>query len=176
MHARDRAQRRIVAAMDRASTPESFVNAWVEAIEAACGPASSPVEVRPSGAGVRWIGSSTLDVAVEPAAATGVPEAHERPESISEMMEYGAVDHRSWADVGRRIDAWTWTSESGDEQVLELRATFTWGGGWHQLACFSNSYDFAKGLGRELPASLTWERLLATLAGVVDAAPPEDWS
>ncbi|MEZ4380401.1 MAG: hypothetical protein R3A79_03580 [Nannocystaceae bacterium] len=163
--------------MERASTPENFVSAWIEAIDAACGAAPSPVAIQPAGAGVRWIGSSSLDVAVEPAAGVaGVPEAHERPESVAELEEYGVIEHRGWADVGRRIDAWTFTSTRGDEQVLELRATFAWGGAWQHLAVFSNSYDFAKGLGAELPAALTWERLVATLAEVVDAPPPDAWS
>lgn len=49
----------------------------------------------------------------------------------------------------------------GGERTLGLYATVEWEGAWYGLRMFSNSCDFAKALGEELPESLTWDKLLA---------------
>ena len=55
------------------------------------------------------------------------------------------------------------------EQTLDLAATFVWDGDTYRLDLFSNSADFRKVLGRELPSSMMWPSLLDVVREFVGA-------
>lgn len=61
-------------------------------------------------------------------------------------------------------------------QLLEVIATFVRDGEGYRLELSSNSIDFAKGLGHELPPELRWDSLLELVAEFIGAPSPATWS
>lgn len=85
------------------------------------------------------------------------------------------VRHRAVRRSTVHADHYVWTSEDGGEQTLDLHATVEWEGAWYGLRVFSNSCDFRKDLGRELPDSFSWDRLMAGFTRHAGAPMLGDW-
>jgi hypothetical protein len=94
------------------------------------------------------------------------------------LPELGTIEHRSTTGNHLRVDLWQWraSSDPDAEQTLDLAATFVWDGDTYRLDLFSNSADFRKGLGRELPSSMTWPSLLDVVREFVGAPPLDRWT
>lgn len=87
----------------------------------------------------------------------------------------GRVRHRSLRRGHVHADLYEGASEDGSERTLDLHATVESGGAWYGLRAFSNSCDFAKVLGRELPSGFTWEKLYAAFERFAGTPPLERW-
>lgn len=156
------------------SDPQAAAHALLESILATHGQPREPATVRDSSDGEAILfGSSTLDIRIRAAASAESPTAHTRPASLDDASEYGSIEHRFTTSERLRVDLWQWCArpDLSPEQSLDLSATFVWKGDAYRLELFSNSIDFGKGLGRELPSAMTWPSLLDVVREFVGAPP-----
>lgn len=163
------------------SDPQAAASALLESLLVTHGDRRTPEKVRDNHDGKAVLfGSSVLDIRVQ-AATSGEgspPRAHARPASLDELSGLGTVEHRSTTANHLRVDLWQWRARQvpDPEQTLDLAATFVWEGDTYRLDFFSNSVDFRKGLGRELPSTMTWPSLLDVVCEFVGAPPLDRWT
>lgn len=160
-----------------AATSE-FLEAFIDQLQA-FGVSRQTAALRAADDGeVRALGASSLEVRARPwpdgadadaLSFPGWPAAHE-----GYLMTTGTV-HRRIQRGHVHADLHLWTSDSGDERTLDLHATVEHEGSWFALRVFSNSADFAKDLGRDLPEEFSWDKLLVGFQRFAGTPPVDDW-
>lgn len=163
----------------RMSDPQAAASALLELMLVKHGDSRTPMRVRDNHDGQAVLfGSSVLDIRIRAVARDDLvpPPAHATPSSVEEAAEYGSIEHRSITNEHLRVDLWQWRAgpDPSDEQTLDIIATFVWEGDAYRLELFSNSADFRKGLGRELPSAMTWASLIEVVREFVGAPADDD--
>ena len=157
------------------SDPQAAASALLELILVKHGDSRPPAKILDDEKGEAVLfGSSVLDIHVRAAKHDASPPAHAEPDWLIEVPK---VEHRGVAGERLRVDLWQWraSAKPDAEQTLDLAATFVWEGDAYRLDLASNSIDFGKGLGRELPASMTWPSLLEVVREFIAAPPLDRW-
>jgi len=158
------------------SDPQTAASALLELILVKHGDTRPPAKILDDEKGEAVLfGSSVLDIHVQAAKHDASPPAHAQP---GWLIDAPRIEHRWVASERLRVDLWQWRAraDANAEQTLDLAATFVWEGDAYRLDLFSNSIDFDKGLGRELPAAMTWPSLLEVVREFVGAPPLDRWN
>ena len=158
------------------SDPQTAASALLELILVKHGDTRTPAKIQDDEKGEAVLfGSSVLDIHVQAAKHDASPPAHAQP---GWLIDAPRIEHRWVASERLRVDLWQWRAraDANAEQTLDLAATFVWEGDAYRLDLFSNSIDFDKGLGRELPAAMTWPSLLEVVREFVGAPPLDLWN